>query len=166
MSTVDLALLVIFFIGAFGGYRQGFLMELFSFGALLLGVLGAFKLLGYAMIFLDEKFEINETILPYVAFAIVFIAIVIAVRLLGKMIKVSIDKTFLGRVDQVAGAVLGIVKAAFLMSVALWIIHALNIHLPGKWTDNSWLLPEVQSFAPVVTEWLANFFPFFEDMFT
>lgn len=166
MSSVDIALIVFILIGAFLGYREGFLMELFSFAAIVLGVLGAFKLMGYAMLFLADEFDINETILPYVAFALVFIAILIAVRLVGKIIKVSIDKTFLGRLDQAAGAGLGLLKAVFLLSVSLWIMDSLDFDLPEKWTSDSWLLPKVESFAPQVTVWLGNYIPFFRDIFT
>lgn len=141
-------------------------MELFSFAAILLGVLGAFKLMGYAMIFLTDEFDINKTILPYVAFALVFVVILIAVRLMGKILKVSIDKTFLGHLDQAAGAGLGLLKAAFLLSVSLWIIDSLDFDLPEKWTSDSWLLPRVESFAPQVTMWIGDYVPFFKDVFT
>lgn len=163
---MDIALTVLLLIGAIGGYREGFLMELFSLAALILGILGAFKLMGYAIVLLADQFNINETILPYVAFALVFIAILIAVRLLGKLIKISIDKTFLGRVDQIAGAALGTIKAVFIISVALWILNALDFDLPDTWTSDSWLLPTVESFAPAITMWLADYIPFFKDIFT
>lgn len=166
MSTVDIALVAIILIGAVSGFREGFLMELFSFAALVLGVLGAFKLMGYAMLYLADQFNIDESILPYVAFAVVFIGILIAVRLVGKMIKVSIDRTFLGRVDQVAGAGLGMLKAAFLVSVCLWILDALDLDLPEKWTGDSWLLQRVESFAPQVAVWMGHYVPFFRDVLT
>lgn len=163
---MDIALIVLILIGAVGGYREGFLMTLFSLAALVLGILGAFKLMGYAIVWLADEFTINETMLPYVAFALVFIAILIGVTLLGKLIKISIDKTFLGRVDQVAGAALGVLKAVFLLSVSLWILNALDFDLPEKWTTTSWLLPRVESFAPTVTMWLSDYIPFFKDIFT
>lgn len=166
MSSVDIILIIFILIGAFLGYREGFLMELFSLAAIVLGVLGAFKLMGYAMLFLADEFDIDRTILPYVAFALVFIAILVAVRVLGKIIKVSIDKTFLGRVDQAAGAGLGLLKAAFLLSVSLWILDSLDFDLPEKWTSHSWLLPRIESFAPQVTVWIGNYIPFFRDVFT
>jgi membrane protein required for colicin V production len=166
LSIADIALVVFIVIGAIGGYREGFLMELFSFAALLLGIFGAFKLMGEAMVLLSEEFDISETILPYIAFAVVFIAILIGVRLLGKIIKMSIDKTFLGHVDQAAGAGLGILKAAFLLSVCLWILDALDFDLPEKWTYNSWLLPKVESIAPQVALWIGEYIPFFSDVFT
>lgn len=166
MSTVDIAIIIIILIGAMSGYKEGFLMELFSLAALLLGILGAFKLMGYAMIFLEDEFNINKTMLPYVAFAVVFIAIVIGVRLLGKLMKVSIDKTFLGQMDQAAGAGLGLLKAAFLLSVSLWIMDVMDFDLPEKWTTDSWLLPRIESLAPQVTLWIGDYVPFFKDVFT
>lgn len=166
MSTADIALIILILIGAVSGYRHGFLMELFSFAAIILGIFGGFKLMGEAMILLSDEFQINETILPYVAFAVVFIAILIGVRLLGQLIKFSIDRTFLGTVDQAAGAALGFVKAAFLLSVCLWILNAFDFDLPDKWTENSWLLPRIESFAPATAVWIGHYIPFFRDVFT
>lgn len=166
MSTVDIALIILMLIGGIMGYQQGFLMALFSFAAVVLGILGAFKLMGEAMVLLSTQFDINKSILPYIAFAIVFIAILIGVRLLGRLVKVSIDKTFLGRVDQAAGAALGLLKAAFLLSVCLWILNAMDFDLPERWTHNAWLLPRVETFAPAVTMWISNYVPFFRDVFT
>jgi membrane protein required for colicin V production len=165
LSWIDILIVAIFIIAAVTGYREGFLMELFSLLALLLGVLGSFKLLGWAIVFLNDQFDIDEKYLPYVAFAVVFILIVIAVRLLGNMIKFSIDRTFLGRVDQIAGCFLGVIRSAFILSVLLWLADSFRIQLPEKWTDDSWLLPKIAAFAPQLTEWLGEFFPFFHDVF-
>ena len=137
MSTIDITLMVLIIIGAVIGYREGFLMELFSFLGIVLGVIGAFKLLGWAILLLTDNFNIDKKILPYVAFAVVFLAIVIVVRLIGNMIKLSIDKSFLGRVDQVAGAGLGLLKTAFMLSVVFWIVASLHYEIPAKYTDNS-----------------------------
>ena len=166
MSTADVALVVLIIIGAFSGYRHGFLLELFSLVAILLGVLGGFKLMGYAMVYLSEAFDINQKFLPYAAFAVVFVGILIVVNLVGKILKMSIDKTFLGQVDQAAGAGLGLLKAAFMLSVTLWIMNALNLDLPEHWTSDSWLLPKIESLAPQVTAWIGAYVPVFRDVIT
>lgn len=166
MTTVDIVVTLLILFGAFRGYREGFLMELFSLAAIVLGIVGGFKLMGYAIVLLAGEFDINETVLPYVAFAVVFIAILIGVKLLGRLIKLSIDKTFLGQVDQAAGAALGLIKAVFLLSVTLWILDALDFELPERWTTGSWLLPRVEQFAPRITVWLGDYIPFFKDVFT
>ena len=76
MTTVDIVLMILLLIGAIAGYREGFLIELFSLAALVLGVLGAFKLMGYAIVLLADHFDINKTVLPYVAVAYIFVDIV------------------------------------------------------------------------------------------
>lgn len=165
MSYIDIGLILFMIFGAFSGYKEGFLMELISLAAILLGILGGFKLMGSAMVLLDQKFNIDESVLPYIAFGLVFILVVILVTLLGRAIKASIDKTFLGRVDQSAGALLGFFKTAFMLSVLLWILHSLQFSFPEKWTQGAWLYPKVSSLAPSVTHWISEYIPVFEDVF-
>lgn len=165
MSILDIGLCAILILGAYSGYKEGFLMELFSLLGVILGVLGGFKLMGWAMLFLADEFNVDQKVLPYIAFGVVFISIVIVVKLLGNMVKLSIDKSFLGRIDQVAGSVLGFFKTAFLLSVALWIMDSLKINLPENWAEDSWILPKVATFAPLVTSWISELFPVFRDVF-
>ena len=72
MSTLDIILIAVILIGAFAGYRKGFLMELVTLFGLILGILGGFKLMGHAMLLLEDRFNIDEKVLPYMAFAVVF----------------------------------------------------------------------------------------------
>ena len=102
MKLIDIILLVIILGGAIQGFRSGFIVELFSLLGVLLGVLGGFKLMGFAMVMLTRRFNIDEKVLPYVAFAVVFLVIVIVVGLLGRMIKESVKQTMLGGADQMA----------------------------------------------------------------
>jgi membrane protein required for colicin V production len=165
LSSVDIVLSIILLIGAFGGYRKGFLQELFSLVAIILGVLAGFKLMGKAMILLAEHYTINDKVLPYVAFAVVFLLVVIVVSLLGKMLKSSMEKTALGSIDQVLGGALGILRTAFMLSVILWIAHSLNIERTNDWSQDSWLYPVIAKFAPAFTQWVGEIFPVFGDLF-
>jgi membrane protein required for colicin V production len=152
-------------VGAFSGYKEGFLMELISLAAIFLGILGGFKLMGWAMVLLDQKFNIDQAVLPYIAFGVVFVLVVLLVTLLGRAIKSSMDKSFLGRVDQSAGALLGFFKTAFMLSVVLWIAHSLNTSFPDKWIEGSWVYPKIASLAPAVTDWISEYVPVFKDVF-
>jgi membrane protein required for colicin V production len=165
LSKIDIALVIVLIIGAVGGYRKGFLSELFSLIGIILGILAGFKLMGIAMVNLEQHYNIDEKILPYVAFAVVFLIVVILVSLLGKLLKSSIEKTVLGSADQVAGSVLGICKAAFMASVILWITTSMEMNIPDHWTKDSWLHPRIASLAPTVTSWIAEVFPVFSDLF-
>src|SRR5882672_8161761 len=106
-------------MGAWSGYKEGFLMSLISLVAIILGVLGGFKLMGLGMIFLEEKFNADKNTLPYLSFAVIFIIIVFLVRFLGSVIKHSIDKSFLGSTDQAMGAMLGAFRTMFMLSIVI-----------------------------------------------
>ena len=165
MSFIDIALLIFIALGAYGGYKDGFVVEIFSLIGIVLGVLGGFKLMGWAMVRLADRFNVDEKVLPYVAFGVVFIAIVVAVSLAARLIKASLNKTLLGAADQGAGAVLGMMKTTFMLSIMLWIVDSLEIKLPGRWTDHSWVYPFVAGVAPKITHWIGGILPFFKDVF-
>jgi len=165
LSIADIAIILLLILGAYKGYRDGFLMELFSLLGIILGVLGGFKLMGMVLIYLSNEFNIDEKVLPYIAFAIVFIVIVVLVMLVGRALKASIDKTFLGKVDESMGGILGLFKTAFLLSVAIWLLQSFHYQFPEHWTADSKILPRVAKIAPAVTHWIGQFIPFFHDIF-
>jgi membrane protein required for colicin V production len=165
LSKIDIALIIILIVGAVAGYKKGFLSELFTLLGIILGVLAGFKLMGTAMLMLDEHYDINENVLPYAAFGVVFLVVVIGITLLGKVFKSSLEKTVLGGVDKLLGGVLGILKTAFMVSVLIWLLTSLNVYAPASFTKDSWLYPTVARFAPVVTAWIGEIFPVFSDLF-
>ena len=165
MTTIDIVLIVFVAIGAFSGYRKGFLMELITLVGLILGILGGFKLMGHAMLMLDDRFNIDEKVLPYIAFAVVFVVIIVVVALIGKMIQTWLDKTLLGSADKVAGAVLGMLKMTFMVSVVIWILDALQISVLDSMGEDSKLYALTASVAPILTSWIAEVIPAFRDIF-
>ena len=165
MSKVDIVLALLVVLGAWSGYKEGFLMELISVAAIMLGVLCGFKLMGEGIIFLEERFNADKSTLPYLSFAVIFIIIVVLVRLLGKLVKNSIDKTFLGTVDQAMGSILGAFKTLFLLSIVLWIADSLRFTPKEEWTNGSWLYPFTATLAPRTADWLGGFMPVFKEIF-
>jgi membrane protein required for colicin V production len=165
LSTLDIALCLIILIGAFNGFKTGFLIEIFSLFAILLGVLLGFKLMGTTMLWIENKIDVDEKTLPYVAFFVVFIAIIIIVHLLSKLIVDKLHTSPVGVVDRVAGAGVAIFRTAFMLSIMLWISDSMKYDFPEKWTTDSYLLPKVAEFAPHTAHWIASFIPFFGDVF-
>ncbi len=165
MSKVDIVLLVLAAFGAWSGYREGFLMEVISLLGIVLGVLLAFKLMGEGMIFLEERFDVNRTVLPYVTFMVIFFLVVIGVRMLGSLVKYSIDKTFLGSADQSLGAVVGALRTLLMLSVFIWILDSLKITPHAEWIEDSWLYPFTARLAPTIANWTGQLIPFFNEIF-
>lgn len=165
MSTIDIILLIPLAFGAYRGFRKGFVLEVIAILAFILAIIGGFKLLHLGMDFLDRYLEVNGKALPYIAFILIFILIILAVNLLGKVLKKIIDLTLLGVVDNLAGAVLSVVKWAFGLSIVLWLTTSFNIGIPEKWTEGSLLYPYILTFAPHVVGYFSAIVPFAHDLF-
>lgn len=165
MSKIDIVILIITLIGAWRGYKDGFLMGLITLLALVLGLFLAFKFTGEGMEFLQEEFHADKETLPYITFFLIFVGVVILVTWLGKAIRKSIDKTFLGRVDEICGSLLGAFKTLFMISVALWIADSFKHSLSNEWTEGSYLYPFTAHLAPGLARWVAQFVPFLQEIF-
>jgi membrane protein required for colicin V production len=165
LSKIDIFLLVIILFGGYRGYKDGFLMGLFSLLAIVLGIFCAFKLMGEGMEILHEKFNADQNTLPYISFFIIFIGVVLLVTWLGKLIRHSIDKTFLGRVDESMGVALGAFKTIFMLSIMFWIGDSLKYSPKAEWTEGSWLYPFTAKLAPDLAGWIGQFVPFFREIF-
>ena len=165
MSKLDIVIGILLIIGIFKGYRNGFLMGLISLLAIILGILGGFKLMGEGMIFLQREFNADSSVLPYLSFLLIFIVIVALVNIFGTVIKTTIDKTMFGIVDQLLGAVLGGVKWLFLLSVVFWLMDSLEFQPWLHWTEESILYPFTIAFATEVSVYISDILPFFKETF-
>ena len=113
-------MLVPLVFGAVLGYRKGLLIELIGIVAFVLAIIAGFKLMEVGMVYLDEYIEGFNELLPFLSFIIIFLAIIILINMLGKLLKKMIDMTILGGFDSIAGAIVGVVK---------WAIGALRAHV-------------------------------------
>ncbi|MEQ1584747.1 MAG: CvpA family protein [Cyclobacteriaceae bacterium] len=165
MSKADIVIAIILAAGAFLGYKRGFLMELFFLLAIVLGVFAGFKLMGLGVEYLTHKFNADTEVLPYISFLVIFVIVVLVVVFIGGRIKNSMDKSFLGRMDAIAGALLGLVKYAFSISIILWLVDSFKISLPSDWVNDSKLYPLVAQVAPTLASFFGDFLPFFKETF-
>lgn len=158
MSKVDTTLAIIILVGSYNGFKDGFLVELFSALAILAGILCGFSLLHWVMVTLERKYNIDANAIPYIGFAAVFFMIVFGVNLLIRYLNRKVNHSFLGVMDQAAGGVLGLFRSAFMLSVLLWIFYSMEFQFPDEWTADSWVLPIVSNMAP-------SMFPFLNGLF-
>lgn len=138
-------------------------MELIAIMALILGIVGGFKLIHWGIDLLDDY--ITSEILPFLSFVLIFVGIVILVNVLGKLLKEVVHMTPLGSVDSLVGAMLGLLKWAFGLSVVIWIFSSFDIYLPSDSTSETSIYPIIVSFAPWLADKVAIIFPFLDQAF-
>ena len=162
MSTIDFILIIILLLGAYSGYKKGLILELIGIFAFVLAIFGGFKLLHTGMDYVSRMYEGFGNLLPFVAFMVLFILILIVVNMVGKLLKRVIDWTPFGVLDNLAGAVIGIAKWALALSILLWVMSGLNINFPEKFTENSSVMPLISGFSTQVGNFISTIFPSFD----
>lgn len=149
--------------GAFLGFKKGLLLEIVGVLAFILAIIGGFKLMETGMVYLSEYFEDFGQLLPFISFLIIFLAIILLINMLGKLLKKMIDMTLLGGFDKFAGAILGLVKWAIGVSILLWLVNNFGVELPGQ-DEELVLYPFLTELGPKLIASLDVVLPFAEDM--
>ncbi|MDN3671288.1 CvpA family protein [Echinicola jeungdonensis] len=137
--------------------QAGAFIGVLSVVAFIVGLVLAFKFMHWGAAILAERVESLTFMLPFVSFLIIFIFVVLVIRLLAYLVKKTMDLTILGAFDNFAGAVLGMLKWAFMVSLLFWVGHSFEVVLPEEKMEESSLYPIVQPIAPVVIDLLDTF---------
>jgi membrane protein required for colicin V production len=157
MNTVDLVFAILFLWAAYRGYTKGFIVQLATLAALLLGILGAVMFSDFTSSLIIKKFEVSGNYLPIVSFAVTFIIIVIAVHLLAKMLNKLIDAIALGIVNRLLGVLFSVLKIAFIASIILVLINKADNKynfIPDDTKENSLIYKPLSNFAPMIFPYL------------
>lgn len=164
MSFIDLLILIPLALGAIGGFRKGFILEIITLLALILAVIGGFHFLHWGMSVLSENFQLSGRFLPFLAFLLIFVGIIAIVNAIGQALKKIIHMAFLGGFDRIAGAVLGALKFVFLFSILIWVFQVFGIEMPQHLQDDSFFYTYVVAVAPATVELFGFIIPASSDL--
>nr|WP_255488029.1 CvpA family protein [Pontibacter sp. KCTC 32443] len=153
-------MLVPILFGAFMGYRKGLLLELVSLVALVVAILGGLKLLHVALPVVRDFVGDVGGVLPYFTFLLVFIGIILAVYLLGFILKKVLDFTPFGFFDNVLGAILGALKWCCAISLLLYVSDMAGISITPETASESIVYPVVLKATPYALDILGYVLPF------
>lgn len=165
MNTADIVILIFLLIGAYTGFKRGMLMEVISLLAFFVALIAGIKLLDWGISLLSDYIEGYDSLLPIIAFSIIFIGIIISLNLIGKAVKKILDLTLLGSLDDVIGGLMGILKWALFISIFLWIFESFGGKVDKGTIDGSILYHPIVSFAPKLFDLFSGLFPYFIDFF-
>jgi len=138
MNWLDIVLAIPLLWFTYKGFRNGFIIELASLAALILGIFVALHFSFYAEDYLRDNFEIAENYLYIISFAITFIIVAVLVYLVGKIIHKLVSIIALGFLNRLVGGIFGLLKTALVLSVILYFLNGFD-------TDSSIIKPEVKS---------------------
>jgi membrane protein required for colicin V production len=159
VKIIDIVLIIIILFGAYLGYKKGLLVEIITFFAFIIAIVSGFKLmhLGVTWLFPEEN---PNSVLPFIAFVIIFIIVFVGIFFLGKFLKTILNQTLMGKFDSWAGAIMGGIKMAFGISLLLWLTHHAQINFPNSVTSETVIYPGLVGFAPKLINWISYVVPF------
>lgn len=161
---IDIIALILLVWAAFKGLRNGLIVGLFSFFAFIIGLAAALKLSAVAAEYIGTNTNIGKRWLPFIAFAGVFLIVVLLVRLGAKAIEGVLRMAMLGWLNKLGGILLYILLHFFIFSILLFYVD--QLHLIKKETlEASVLYPYIQPLAPNIIDALGYLLPFFKNMF-
>jgi len=161
---IDIIVAVIVIVAVFKGYRQGLIVALFSFIALIIGIAAAMKLSVVAAGYIGNAVKISDKWLPIISFAVVFLIIVLLVRLGAKFIQKTVELAMLGWVNRVGGILLYAGLYIIIFSVLLFYADQMNFIKPET-KRQSVTYSYIQPWGPKLIEGLGKIIPVFKGMF-
>ena len=153
MNYIDIVLGILLILAAIGGFRKGFIAEVASLAALILGIWGAIKFSYVTSDFLIENFNLKTEYLNLISFALTFVVIVILVHIVSGTVQKMVETVMLGFVNKLAGLVFGVLKSALILSILLVLFDKIDddVHiLPESTKGNSRMYEPIRSFAPSI----------------
>ena len=150
-QLIDIALGIILIWGAFSGFKKGFILSMASFIAIVAGAIVAYY--GSAAIakVLASEVDLSSQKIAVASFAIAFIAVVLIVHLLARILEKFIDLLALGLANKLSGAIFGMAKSALLLTFVIFGIRGFGgKHIPESVEKNCVIFPVVESISHLV----------------
>jgi membrane protein required for colicin V production len=126
MNIFDLIVIATLAWSAISGFSKGFIVQVFSLAALVLGVFLAYKLSHFVAGFIAGSLSTDPTFTNITAFTITFVGVWILVYMLGKIVHQVVQVVMLGLVNRILGAAFAFIKIALVLSIMLIVFESLN----------------------------------------
>ncbi len=161
---IDIAFLLVMIIAVFKGFSKGFVVGIFSFIAFIIGLAAALKLSAVVAQHLQTASGVSGKWMPFLAFSLVFIVVVLLVNIGAKIIRKTISMAMLGGLDRLAGILLYIIIYTIIFSVLLFFAEKMALLKPET-IEASKVYGFVAPWGPAVINNLGKIIPVFKDLF-
>ena len=162
---IDFTFAALIILAIIKGYQKGFILAIFSIIAFIIGLAAALKLSATVAAYLKDSVNVSAKWLPFIAFAIVFFAVVILVKLGGKLIEKTFQAVMLGWLNRIGGIILYALLYLIILSIFIFYAQKLQLLQPAA-IESSQTYNFIQPWGPKVMDNFGKLIPWFKDMFT
>ena len=161
---IDIIFVILLTIALWKGYSQGFIVAIFSFIAIFIGLAAAVKFSVVVSAWLHSNTNIGTRWLPFISFLAVIIIVIILVRWIAGLIQAGIEFAMLGWLNRLGGIVLYV--ALYTMVYSIILFYATQMGTIKKETIlTSVVYNIIEPWGPKSIDMLGNSVPVFKNMF-
>lgn len=161
---IDISFLLVLIFAFFIGFRKGIIHSFLSVLALFVGIIAALKFSNLAAALVEQWFHADQKFIPFISFLLVFIAVIVGMWFLSKILETMISMTGLGIANKISGAIVWVIVSVFVFSTLLFYADKMN-WISQKQKENSKTFNRLQPLAPLVIEQIGSAIPFLEGTF-
>lgn len=159
MNFLDILLIIPLIYAAYKGFKHGFIIELFTLLALLVGIYVGIHFSDATANWLKSTFAFDSTYLPVIAFTITFLGVGAMIYFGGKMVEKMVKVVQLSPVNKIFGVVFSSLKMLYILSVLLVLIESYDEKgdfFPEKTKSESLLYDPVKAISTTTVPALSN----------
>lgn len=161
---IDVIFIFLMILAVIKGFRNGFIIAIFSFFGIIIGLAAAMKLATVVAGWLQASTSISAAWLPFLSFALVMIGVIILLRLGALFIQSAMEMVMLGWVNKLSGVVL--YAALYITIFSVLLFYAEKIHwIKADTFATSYTYTFIQPWGPKALDLLGTVIPFFKGMF-
>ena len=127
MSAPDIIILLCFLPAVISGLMKGFIQQVVALVSLLLGAWLAFKFSNVVGEWLQPYFNVSETVMHVISFAVIMVAVVLVLFVLGKILTGVTKLVMLGWLDRLLGLVFALLLAGLLIGIGIVLFDTVNV---------------------------------------
>ena len=162
---IDFAFAVLLILAIIKGYQKGLILAVFSIIAFIVGLAAALKLSTVVAAWLKDSISVSAKWLPFIAFTLVFLVVILLVRLGAKLIERSFQAVMLGWANRIGGILLYAALYFIILSIFAFYAEKLQLLQPEA-VKSSVTYPFIQPWGPELMDNFGRLIPLFKDMFT
>ena len=126
MNFLDFIFIALLLFAVWKGFKRGFVIELFTFLALFLGLYAGIHFSDFVCSVCREHLNVTTEYLPVISFTMVFLAVGAMVYFGGKAVEKLIKIMQLSPINKILGICFSLLKMIFIIGAGILIIESYN----------------------------------------
>lgn len=150
VSYIDIVLVIILALAGWRGWKNGFVMELFSLLAIFVGIYAGLRLSDWFTNMLRDHMDVNTPYMPLLSFVSIMVLVIIGLWFLAKLITKTVKAGGAEKWNQIGGVVFALAKTVLSLSVVFLVFHSLDSRagiIPDEQKQKSYLYQPIYDFS-------------------